>query len=271
MEEEKKITKLKFHAQYIKQNLGIHIIILLCFVLPSLLFIDYTKEYEIISSMKITEGIIEAKRKAGKLLKARKEINLIQYKYEINGEIITTADAVGIKKWNKLREGDKIVVEYNTKDPSKSRIKNSTILLDPFSYSFEEIFTPFIMTPLLFILGMYLLLKLKNDRTLLEVLIFKGKKAEGKIIKAELIKEKKESYYQTEYEFTNEENKIYTGKIKIPFLLKKELPKGKGIVLYDCENPLINIWGGENILNYLSINFRDMKKNFLNQKIKKNS
>lgn len=256
MEEEKKITKLKFHAQYIKQNFGIHIIILLCFVLPALLLIDYTKEYEIISSMKIGEATVEAKRKAGKLLKVRKEINLIQYKYGVNGEIITTACPVGIKKWNKIKEGDKIKIEYNEKEPFKSRIKNSTILLDPFSYDFDEIFTPFIMTPLFFILGIYLLLKLKNDRNLLEFLIFKGKKAEGKIIKAELIKEKRESYYKTEYEFKDEENNKYTGEVKIPYLLKKEIPKGNGIVLYDPKNQKNNIWAGENILDYFSINFR---------------
>ena len=106
-----KITKLKFHAQYIKHNLGIHIIILLCFVLPALLLIDYTHEYEAISSMKIGEATVEVKRKAGKLLKVRKEINLIQYKFGVNGEIITTACPVGIKKWNKLKEGDKIKIE----------------------------------------------------------------------------------------------------------------------------------------------------------------
>lgn len=262
MEEEKKITKLQFHAQYIKQNLGIHIVILLCFVLPALLLIDYTHEYEAISSMKIGEATVEAKRKAGKLLKSRKEINLIQYKYGINGQIITTACPVGIKKWNKIREGDKIKIEYYENNPSISRIKNSTILLDPFSYDFDEIFTPFVMTPIFFILGVYLLLKLKNDRNLLEFLIFKGKKTEGKIIKAELIKEKRESYYKTEYEFRDEENNKYTGEIKIPYLFKKELPKGNGIVLYEPENQKNNIWAGENIFDYFSINFRtNLKKN----------
>ncbi len=265
MEEEKKITKLQFHAQYIKQNLGIHIVILLCFVLPALLFIDYMHEYEVISSMKIGEATVEAKRKAGELLKSRKEINLIQYKYGVDGQIITTACPVGKKKWNKIKEGDKIKIEYDEKDPSKSRIKNSTILLDPFSYDFDEIFTPFIMTPLFFILAIYLLLKLKKDRDELQFLIFKGKQTEGKIINSELIKEKRESYYKTEYEFRDEENNKYTGKIKIPYLLKKEIPKGNGIVLYDSNDPKINIWGGKNIFDYFSINYRIHFK-----KIKKN-
>lgn len=257
---EKKISFFAFISQYVLKNLNICFIILISLILPGILIIEYMKELEFSASSVPAKASIYDKRQDKAKREWKKSVYKIFYSYKTpSGAIVRTSDSIGKSKWEKLRPGDEIEIRYLKDRPQESRIWKYSLLINPFSYSVEDIFFPFIITFLFLIQGLWFLFFLKKDKDSIQDIFLSGIAGDGEIIKTSYYNDKRAAFYDIRYKFQIENGKTYYGNFNFPCRYESSVrPKeeDKGKVLYLAENPYKNVWIGENWRTALPITRR---------------
>ena len=250
-----KLSLLQLHIKYFIRNSGLFLIIILSFILPAFLFLQYIKEITFISNSKPSIGTVISKtQRTGK--NGILEHSII-YSFKDETTVYRSMSGVGKAKWNKLKEGDPVEIRYSKANPSENKAWRLTIFMDPFSYEFKYILFPFILTPLFLIQGLFLLAELKKDFSFIKPLLLRGLTVEGVILDTILNDDKRSPFYLIKYGFKVKEK--YEG--SFTYLLRyesKDIPEkdSKGNVLYMEDDIAHNMWIGDGLEKNLSINRR---------------
>lgn len=239
-----KISSLKLHLKYFSKNINLFLIVVLSFILPAFLLLQYMKEMAFITSSALAEGSI--------ISKTHRESNngaleySVVYSFKVGETLYRSMSGVGKAKWNKLKDGDPVEVRYSKSNPSENKAWRLTIFMDPLSYEFKYILFPFIVTPFFLLQGLFLLNELKKDFSFVKPLLLHGATIEGKVLESVLHNDKRAPYYIVKYVFKLKEK--YEGSFTYPSKNNsKEVPEKdtKGTVAYLDDAPEYNMWIGD--------------------------
>ncbi len=249
------ISNAKFYFRYIARNANLFFIVILSFILPGFLFVQYMREIVFISGSAETEATVISKHFRPNDNKLSRYSVVYSFK-DGAGTIYRSSSEAGRFNWEKITDGQTIPVRYSKKDPSMSKAWKMTLLMSPLSYEFQFVFFPFILTPLFFIQGLFFLSILKKDVSYVRPIFIDGLASSGEIIKTAFQKDKRASFYDVNYDFRIESGRTYSGNFQYPsrYEQKTHPEKGlKGLVFYLQEDPSHNIWVGEDWKAALSL------------------
>ena len=256
MKERLKISSFKLHIKYFKSNINLFMIIILSFILPAFLLLNYIKEIAFIANSKPAQGEIIAKMYSPQQNKVSNYSIVYSFKDDVSGNIYRSTGRIGKSRWNKLSEGDKVEIRYLKDKPSDNKAWRLTILMDPFSYEFKYILFQFILTLFLLIQGLFLLTNLKKDFAALKRLFLKGGQTKGEIVETVFHNDKRSPFYEIKYGFKNFNKESFSGTFHYQTRYEsKNIPEkgNKGTVFYSNEEPSDNIWVGDDWQKALSI------------------